>query len=84
MNQNQVECPICGARGLLKNNGRPEIFDSDYRRFSDQEMDNHFKGWLVEMKKCFATEKGHLKELQKGYLNQSWWIRRFLKHPISR
>jgi multimeric flavodoxin WrbA len=72
---NRVECPICGAQGILKNNGVPDFTDSDYCRFSDQEMDEHFKGWLLEMKKRFFTEKGYLKELQKDYRDQSWWIR---------
>lgn len=75
LDENQVECPICGSRGVLNGNGSPEFFDSDYRRFSDQEMDKHFKGWLLEMKDRFLDEKDHLKELQKGYRDQNWWIK---------
>ncbi|HBK53761.1 MAG TPA: flavodoxin, partial [Syntrophomonas wolfei] len=75
INENQVECPICGSRGILKNNFNPDFSDSDCDRFSDHEMDEHFKGWLLEMKDRFSVEKNHLKELQKGYRNQNWWIK---------
>lgn len=73
--ENQVECPICGARGTLKSDGIPDFADSAYCRFSDQEMDEHFKGWLLEMKKRFSIEKDTLKELQRGYRDRSWWIK---------
>lgn len=33
-----------------ENNFSPDFSDSDYRGFSDQAMDEHFKGWLLEMK----------------------------------
>lgn len=75
LDENQIECPICGTIGILKKNGSPNFFDSDYRRFSDHEMDEHFKSWLLEMKGRFSDEKDHLKELQKGYQNQSWWVK---------
>jgi multimeric flavodoxin WrbA/DNA-directed RNA polymerase subunit RPC12/RpoP len=75
LEENQIECPICGARGILKNNGSPDFTDSDYCRFSDHEMDHHFKDWLYEIKERFSAEKNHLKELQKDYLDQSWWIK---------
>lgn len=48
---------------------------SDYRRFSDREIDEHFKGWIPGMKDRFAKEKDRLKELQKGYREQNWWIK---------
>ncbi|MGE5398487.1 MAG: flavodoxin family protein [Chitinophagales bacterium] len=72
--ENQVECPICGARGSLINDGIPDLSNSDYCRFSDQEMDEHFKGWLLETKRRFADEKDHLRKLQKAYTDKSWWI----------
>lgn len=75
INENQVECPLCGAIGALQKNGSPDFSGSDYRRFSDQALDEHFKGWLLEMQDHFLAEKNHLKELQKGYRNQNWWIR---------
>lgn len=75
LHENQVECPICGVRGILNKNGSPDFSDADYRRFLDQEMDEHFMGWLVEMKERFSDQKAHLKELQKGYFDQSWWIK---------
>lgn len=75
LNENQVECPICGSIGILKNNCSVDFSDSGYDRFSDQEMNEHFKSWLLEMKERFLAEKEHLKELQKGYQNQSWWIK---------
>lgn len=73
--ENQVECPICGSRGILNSNCSPDFSDSNYRRFSDQEMDEHFKGWLIEMKDRFLVEKDRLKSLQNGYRDQSWWTK---------
>ena len=73
--ENRVECPICGAQGLLKDNCIPDSTGADYYRFSNQEMEEHFKGWLVKMKHRFLAEKDILKELHKGYRNKDWWIR---------
>ncbi|CFW99382.1 Flavoprotein-like [Syntrophomonas zehnderi OL-4] len=70
----QVECPICGARGIIKEDCIPVWTDSDYHRFSDQ-MDKHFKRWLLEMKMRFSAAKDQLKDLQKSYRDQSWWIK---------
>lgn len=75
LNENQVECPICGAVGNLKDDGNPDFSASDYRRFSDQELDEHFTGWLLDMKERFSNQKDRLKELQKFYRNQNWWIK---------
>lgn len=75
LNDHQVECPICGARGILKNNGSLDFSDSDYNRFSDQNMDEHFNNWLLEMKERFRAQKEYLKEVQKSYRDQSWWIK---------
>jgi len=69
LNKNQVECPICGSIGILKNNYSPDFSDSGYDRFSDQEMNEHFKSWLLEMKERFLAEKEHLKELQNVNVN---------------
>ncbi len=75
LDENQLECPICGARGILKNNCYPDFTDSDYNRFSEQKMKEHFEGWLWEMIDRFSAEKYYLKELQKGYRDQSLWIK---------
>ncbi|NLW91269.1 MAG: flavodoxin family protein [Syntrophomonadaceae bacterium] len=75
LNENQVECPICGSRGVLRNNGSHEFSIPDHHRFSDQEMDIHFKGWLLEMKDRFLDQKDHLKELQRGYRDMNWWVK---------
>lgn len=72
---NRVECPICGAQGSLRNDSVLDFSDSEYCRFFDQEMDEHFKGFLLEMKKRFLAEKDNLKELQKGYRDPNWWIK---------
>lgn len=75
LHENLLECPICGAIGVLQNNCHPHFPESDYQRFSDHEMDKHFKGWLLEMKDRFLIEKKHLQELQQGYRDQDWWIK---------
>lgn len=75
IDEEQVECPICGARGMFKN-GNLNFSAADYCRFSDHEMDEHFKLWLLEVKERFRAEKEHLKELHRDYKTdeyQSWW-----------
>lgn len=75
LENNQLECPICGAKGILKNDNIPDFTDSNYCRFGENEMEEHFLVWLVEMKHRFTAEKEHLKELQAGYRDKDWWIK---------
>lgn len=70
----RIECPICGAQGILKKDNIPDFTGADYNRFSRQEMEEHFGIWLVEMKQRFLAEKDRLKELQKSYRDLDWWI----------
>jgi multimeric flavodoxin WrbA len=72
---NRIECPICGAQGILKNDNIPDFSNADYFRFSDKEMEEHFKVWLLEMKDKFLQEKEFLKKLQKDYRDKDWWIK---------
>ena len=72
---NRVECPICGAKGILKYDNIPDFTDADYCRFSNKEMEEHFKVWLVEMKHRFLSEKNRLKDVQKDYRDKDWWIK---------
>lgn len=69
----KVECPICGAQGVLDSDNQPVFTDSAYYRFSQHAMEEHFKVWLVEMKNKFLAEKDNLKEVQKGYKDLDWW-----------
>ncbi|MDH7479172.1 MAG: flavodoxin family protein [Syntrophomonadaceae bacterium] len=73
--ERKVECPICGARGTLDSDNLPDFSKAIYCRFSEHEMEEHFKVWLVEMKQRFLNEKDRLKEVQKGYLDKEWWIK---------
>jgi multimeric flavodoxin WrbA/DNA-directed RNA polymerase subunit RPC12/RpoP len=75
LEDSQIECPICGSRYVLNSSGSLECFQSGYSRFSDQELDKHFKVWLLEMMDRFSNEKDHLRELQKNYRDQNWWIK---------
>ncbi|NPV92858.1 MAG: flavodoxin family protein [Firmicutes bacterium] len=72
---NRVECPICGAIGVLKPGNLPDVSGSDYTRYDPLEMEEHFKVWLVEMKQKFLAEKDSLKEIQKGYQEPAWWVK---------
>jgi len=72
---NRVECPICGAKGRLDHDNIPNFTDADYFRFSAHQVEEHFKGWVKEMKSRFAVEKDKLKEAQKDYRDKDWWIR---------
>lgn len=73
--EKKVECPICGAQGVLDSDNLPDFSITNYCRFSDKEMEEHFKVWLVKMKERFFAEKDLLKEVQKGYLDKDWWIK---------
>jgi len=70
----RLECPICGAQGSLRDDGALDFSEAQYCRFSDREMDEHFKVFLWEMKKRFLAEKGNLREMQKDYRDLNWWI----------
>lgn len=72
---NRVECPVCGAQGILQLDNIPDFSDADYCRFSSKEMREHFKGWLVEMRHRFFAEKDRLKDVQKEYRNNDWWVK---------
>ena len=73
--EKKVECPICGAEGVLDSDNLPDFSNSEYCRFSSHEMEEHFKVWLVEMKNKFLAEKDNLKEVQKSYRDLNWWIK---------
>lgn len=73
--EKKIECAICGAAGVLDNNGLPDFSGAVYSRFSNKEMEEHFKCWLVEMKRRFLAEKDSLKEVQKGYSEKDWWVK---------
>ncbi|NPV93038.1 MAG: flavodoxin family protein [Firmicutes bacterium] len=75
----EVECPICGARGVLDQDNLPDFSGADYCRFSREEMKEHFDVWLVEMKHRFLAEKDRLKEVQKSYPDKDWWVKPALK-----
>lgn len=72
---NQVECPLCGAKGVLNSEGLLRFAEEQYCRFADEEMEEHFKVWLAEMKHRFLAEKDRLKEVQKVYSDKEWWIK---------
>jgi len=73
--ERKVECPLCGARGILDSDNLPDFSITDYCRFANKEMEEHFKVWLVEMKQKFLAEKDSIKEVQKGYGEKDWWIK---------
>lgn len=75
LGENRVECPVCGAQGVLKQDNTPDLSDAPYVRFSPHEMEEHFKVWLVEMKNKFLAEKDKVKEVQKGYQGMDWWVK---------
>jgi multimeric flavodoxin WrbA len=72
--QSSVECGICGARGILQDDNIPDFSQTDYCRFGDKEMQEHFKVFLTEMKQKFIMEKDRLKEVQKAYRDLDWWV----------
>jgi len=73
--QNNIECGICGAQGILKDDNIPDFSQAEYYRFGDSEMEEHFTSYLVEMKQRFLREKDRLKEVQKAYKGLDWWVR---------
>lgn len=73
--ENRVECSICSAQGILKYDNIPDFTGTDYCRFSDQELEEHFNGWVVETKNRFIDEKDRLKDLQKEYRDKDWWTK---------
>jgi len=70
-----VECPICGAEGILKNDNIPDFSGNDHFRFSGQEVEQHFGLWLNQTKQRFRAEKERLQEVQKEYRDMDWWIK---------
>lgn len=68
----RVECPICGAEGVLKDNNIPDFSAATYNRFGRLEMEEHFKVWLVDMKQKFRDEKERLKQVQAKYRDPDW------------
>jgi len=71
----EIECPICSARGTLKPDNLPDLSEADYCRFWPKELEEHFKGWLVETKQKFLAEKDKLKEVQKLYKDKDCWVK---------
>ena len=71
----KVECPICGAAGILKADNIPDFSGTDHCRFSQHEVNEHFGLWLKQTKQRFREEKDRLKEVQKNYRDMDWWIR---------
>ncbi|HBV97095.1 MAG: multimeric flavodoxin WrbA-like protein [Peptococcaceae bacterium BICA1-7] len=69
-----VECPLCLARGQVKEDGVPELSVTGHHRFSTGGLQEHFGGWLVEMKKKYLEERERLKEVQKEYRGKGWWV----------
>lgn len=72
---NLIECPICTARGHLKNGSKPEFLEPNQCRFSTARLEEHFGGWLVNMKSKFLQEKNRLREVQKPYQEKDWWVK---------
>ncbi len=70
-----IECPLCSARGILKEGGVPEFSGGGHCRFSTEALREHFQVWLVEMKEKYLGERDRLKEAQKPYRGSNWWIR---------
>ncbi len=75
LSENRLECSICSAQGILKYDNIPDFSEADYCRFSDQELEEHFKGWVANTKTRFLEKKERLKVLQKDYRNKEWWIK---------
>jgi len=73
--ESKVECSICSAQGILRSDNIPDFTGADYCRFLDQELEEHFNGWVVKTKHRFLEEKDRLKHLHKEYSNKDWWIK---------
>ncbi|MHB8156823.1 MAG: flavodoxin family protein, partial [Desulfocucumaceae bacterium] len=72
----KIECPLCSAVGHIKEDGSPEFAVTDHLRFSTEGLQEHFHGWLVEMKQKYIEERDLLKEVQKTYRGRDWWIKK--------
>jgi hypothetical protein len=72
---NRIECPICGAQGILGQDNTPNFAGSSYNRFGAHEIDEHFKGWVGGMKRKYWQDKEKLHEVQKVYKEPKWWIK---------
>ncbi|HUW65474.1 MAG TPA: flavodoxin family protein [Spirochaetia bacterium] len=70
-----VECPLCGVRSRLDPDGQLVDGGTDEGRFTPARMQEHFLGWLVDMKEKFRVERERLKEAQKPYRDMDWWVR---------
>lgn len=71
-----IQCPLCSATGRLKEGGMPDFSGfGGHIRFSTSELQEHFGGWLVEMKDRYLRERDALKEVQKPYRGRHWWIK---------
>jgi len=71
---NRVECPVCSAQGILKDDNLPDFTGADFCRFSDKDMAEHLH-WLVSTKKRFMAERDNLKTIQKNYRDMNWWVK---------
>lgn len=76
LENNQIQCPLCGAKGNLTINGVADFSGNTKNRFSQQELNHHFSEWLVGMKEKFIKEKDKLKAVQKPYQEMNWWVKR--------
>lgn len=70
----RIECPLCSARGHVKEGGAPD-FSTGHSRFSTEALQEHFGGWLVEMREKYLKERDNLKEAQKPYRGRNWWVK---------
>lgn len=71
----RIECPICGSEGFLQDDNVPIWPDPAQSRFTAANLDEHFNGWLKEMKHKFHEEKARLKEAQSPYRHDGWWVK---------
>jgi multimeric flavodoxin WrbA len=72
---NRIECPICGAIGILGPDNIPDFNLSAYNRFGAHEIEEHFQGWVVGMKRKYWQDKDKLREVQKTFKNKQWWVK---------
>lgn len=70
-----VECPLCGVRAGVSPDGQLAYGDTDPGRFAPARMQEHFLGWLVDMKEKYGVERERLKEAQKSYRQLDWWVK---------
>jgi len=72
---NKIECPMCGIAGDIQPGQEPRFKPDQECRLSEDQILEHFDGWVREMKTKFLEEKDQLKEVQKGYKEFDWWIK---------